>query len=321
MTPSIAIILPAYNEELTIEGVMREFHEVSPEAALYVVDNNSKDKTAEIAERVFGELKCRGGLLSESRQGKAMAMRKAFMEIEADFYVMVDADLTYPAEDLPKLLEPALAGEAEVVCGDRHHSGAYQRENKRPLHNFGNQLVRVLINLLFKGQLRDILTGYRVLSRRFVKNYPILCDGFELETEMSIHALDKGYAVIEVPTAYKDRPDGSFSKLQTFSDGVRVLKTIFSIVVEYRPLLFFSACAAVFALCALGFGSIPIIEYFRTGLVTRFPLAILASGLSILAMLSFCVGVILNGIASAQRFEHSLSLLHWTERENQRRGA
>ncbi|HEX7260656.1 MAG TPA: glycosyltransferase family 2 protein [Luteolibacter sp.] len=308
---TIAIILPAYNEELTIADTMKDFFSVCPEAEIYVVDNASKDRTNEIARATYQELGCKGRLLEEPRKGKAAAVRKAFMEIDADVYIMADADMTYPASDLPRLLAPLLEGRADIVCGNRHSSGVYKRENKRPMHDFGNNLVRWLINSLFKGSLEDILTGYRVMSKRFVKNYPILSDGFEIETEMSIHALDKGYSIIEMPTDYRDRPEGSFSKLNTITDGILVLKTIFAIFVKYRPLLFFTICAALFAVFALSVGSIPVIEYWQTSKVTRFPLAILASGLSILAMLSFAVAVILDALAAAQRFNHSLALLHW----------
>ena len=311
MNPSIAIILPAYNEELTIVDTMKDFFSVCPDAEIYVIDNASKDRTNELARAAYGELGCKGRLLEERRKGKAAAVRKAFLEIDADIYVMVDSDMTYPASDLPKLLEPVIQGRADIVCGNRHSSGVYSRENKRPMHDFGNKLVRWLINTLFKGSLEDILTGYRIMSKRFVKNYPILSDGFELETEMSIHALDKGYSIIELPTDYRDRPEGSFSKLDTIGDGIRVLKTIFSIFVKYRPLLFFTICAMIFAVFALSAGSIPVVEYFQTGKVTRFPLAILASGLSILAMLSFAVAVILDSMAAAQRFNHALALLQW----------
>ena len=311
MQKSIAIILPAYNEELTIVDTMNDFFSFCPEAEIYVIDNASKDGTNELARKAYQSLGCKGRLLEEPRKGKAAAVRKAFMEIDADIYVMADADMTYPASDLAKLLAPVVEGRADIVCGNRHSSGVYARENKRPLHDFGNNLVRRLINFLFKGSLQDILTGYRIMSKRFVKNYPILADGFELETEMSIHALDKGYSIIELPTDYRDRPEGSFSKLNTLTDGILVLKTIFSIFVKYRPLLFFSLCSFMFAAAALVGGVFPVMEYFQTGKITRFPLAILASGLSILAMLSFAIAAILHSLASAQRFNHALALLHW----------
>lgn len=314
MSKTIAIIIPAYNEEQTIVQTLKDFHQACPEAEFYVVDNASTDLTLSLAGSAYQELGCRGRILEEPRKGKAVAVRKAFMEINADIYVMVDADLTYPASDLWNLLQPVLDGRAEVVCGNRHSTGAYRRENKRLMHDFGNQLVRVLINFFFKGSLQDVFTGYRVMSRRFVKNYPILADGFELETEMSIHALDKGYSIIELPTAYRDRPEGSFSKLNTITDGMLVLKTIFAIFVRFRPLLFFSLCAFAFAAAAFAAGSVPVIEFITTSKILHIPLAILATGLSILSMISFAVAVILDGIAKGQRFNHALQLLHWNDR-------
>ena len=314
MQKSIAIIIPAYNEELTIADTMKDFHRVCPEAEFYVVNNASEDRTRELAEETYREIGCKGRLLSEPRKGKALAVRRAFMEITADIYVMVDADLTYPASDLPKLLQPVLDGHAEIVCGNRHTSGVYRRENKRPMHDFGNKLVRRIINFFFNGNLQDVFSGYRVMSKRFVKNYPILSGGFELETEMSIHALDKGYNVLELPTAYRDRPEGSFSKLNTFTDGMLVLKTIFAIFVNYRPLVFFTFCSAMLAIAALAVGSVPIMEFIRTSEILHIPLAILATGLTILSMLSFSVAVILDGIAKSQRATHALQLLHWSDR-------
>ena len=314
MTKVIAIILPAYNEELTIADTIKDFFSVCPEAVIYVVDNASTDRTSELTRAAFRNLGCKGFLLDQPRKGKAAAVRKAFMDIDADIYVIADADMTYPASSLPTLLAPVLDGRAEIVCGNRHSSGGYRRENKRPLHDFGNNLTRWLINTLFKGSLGDILTGYRVMTKRFVKNYPILSDGFELETEMSIHALDKGYSIIELPTDYRSRPEGSFSKLNTFTDGVLVLKTIFSIFVKYRPLLFFSLCSFCFAAAALAVGAVPVMEYITTDKILHIPLVILASGLSILAMLSFSVAVILDGLAAGQRFNHALQLLHWSNR-------
>ncbi len=315
MSKSIAIVIPAFNEELTIAETLTDFHQVCPDAEFYVVDNASSDRTHELACRAYRELGCKGRILMQPRKGKAAAVRKAFQDIHADVYVMVDADLTYPAGDLPRLLEPVLEGRAEMVCGDRHSTGAYRRENKRAMHDFGNKLVRHVINFFFNGRLEDVFTGYRVMSKRFVKNYPILSDGFELETEMSIHALDKGYLVLELPTAYRDRPEGSFSKLNTFTDGMLVLKTIFTIFVNYRPLAFFTFCSVMLGIAALAAGAVPVIEFIRTSKILHLPLAILATGLSILSMLSFSVAVILDGIAKSQRANHALQLLHWSDRQ------
>ncbi len=314
MKKNIAIILPAYNEELTIVATMKDFFAICPEAEIYVIDNASTDRTNELVRAAYSEMGCKGRLLEEPRKGKAAAVRKAFFEINADIYVMADADMTYPASDLKSLLEPVVQGRADIVCGNRHSSGVYARENKRPLHNLGNKLVRFLINRLFRGRLEDILTGYRVMSKRFVKNFPVLSAGFELETEMSIHALDKGYAIVEIPTDYRDRPEGSISKLNTIGDGIRVMRTIFSIFVKYRPLMFFSICALLLAFSAAVVGAFPVIEYFQTGKILHIPLAILATGLSILATLSFSIAVILDGLAAGQKFNHALQLLHWGDR-------
>lgn len=310
----LSIIIPAYNEELTIVQTLRDFHEVMPDAEFYVIDNASTDRTLELARAAYRELGCKGRILEEPRKGKGVAVRKAFLEVNADIYVTVDADMTYPASDLPQLMLPVIEGRADMVCGNRHSCGAYERENKRPMHLFGNRAVRLLINFFFNGDFEDVFTGYRVMSKRFVKNCPILTDGFELETELSIHALDKGYSVVELPTAYRDRPTGSHSKLHTFTDGVLVLKTIFTIFVRYRPLLFFSLCSCLFAVAALATGSVPVIEFIQTSKILHIPLAILATGLSILSMISFAVAVILDGIAKGQRFNHALQLLHWSDR-------
>lgn len=310
---NIAVIIPAYNEELTIEGVIKDFFQHCPQASIYVVDNNSSDRTAELALKTYEILGCKGGLISEKQPGKAAAVRKAFRMVESDIFVMADADLTYPAADLESLLKPVMNGDADMVCGNRHSCNRYASENKRPMHNLGNKLVRKLINVLFHGNLEDILTGYRVFSARFVKNYPILSNGFELETEMSIHALDKGYSILEIPTRYQDRPEGSFSKLNTIKDGVRVIKTIFSVFVQYRPLFFFSCCSIFFGVLGIIVGAVPVIEFIHTSYVTHLPLAVLACGLEILAMLSFCVACIMHGLNASQRFSHALMLLHWDE--------
>jgi len=314
MQKSIAIIIPAHNEEQTIVPTLEDFHRVCPEAGFYIVDNASTDKTRALAIEAMEKLGCKGRVIVEPRKGKAIAVRSAFTEVSADVIVLVDADLTYPADDLPAMLRPVLDGEVDLVCGDRHQNGIYRRENTRFMHDFGNRMMRFLVNFFFKGDLQDVFTGYRVMSKRFVKNYPILSDGFELETEMSIFALDRGFSIMEMPTNYRDRPEGSQSKLNTFTDGFLVLRTIFVIFVNYRPLLFFTCCSLFFAVAALSAGSLPVMEYIRTSQILRIPLAILATGLSILSMLSFSVAVILDGLARAQRANHALQLLHWSDR-------
>lgn len=235
-------------------------------------------------------------------------------EVDADVYVMVDADLTYPAADLHRLLEPVLRGDADMVCGDRHDAGIYSRENKRPMHDTGNKAVRMLINKLFQGNLHDILTGYRVFSKRFVKNFPILSTGFELETEISIHALDNGYSIVEVPTNYMDRPEGSVSKLSTVSDGVKVIKTIFSVLMNHRPLFFFSIISAILLILAILAGLPAVLDYFRYEYVFHLPLAVLSMGLFTVSALALTIAFILHGLRTSQRYDHVLSLMHWDER-------
>lgn len=300
---SIAIIIPAYNEELTICQVMREFHEVLPEAYIVVVNNNSTDRTDELARQTLAE-GMPGRVIVERRKGKAAAVRRAFTDVEADVYVMVDADCTYPASDLPALLKPVLEDEADIVVGNRHADGAYSKENKRMFHNWGNNLVMKLINKLFNGELKDILSGYRVMNRRFVKNYPILSRGFGIETEMSIHMLDKGFRVVELPTKYKDRPEGSFSKLNTIRDGVMILRLIFDIFVYFRPTIFFSMSALLMGVLGLASGLVPIVEYYRTSYITHLPLAVLAVGCVLTGILCCFTGIILAGQARVQRFEY-----------------
>lgn len=309
----IAVILPAYNEELTIKEVVRKFYQVLPDASFYVVDNNSSDKTGQYAQEVFAELGCRGTLLFVKRQGKANAVRHAFTCIDADMYVMCDADLTYDAGELPALIAPVVAHQADMVVGDRHSAGDYQKENKRQFHNFGNTLVRQLINLLFHAQLKDIMSGYRVFTKKFVKNYPILCEGFEMETEMTLHALDKRFIIEEIPISYKDRPAGSFSKLHTIRDGFRVLGTIFGIFKDYKPMIFFSIMALLLLAAGLVCGLPVIAEFIKTRFITHVPLAILAAAIMILAMFSFFVGLLLDAIEKSHKFDYEQRLVNYKE--------
>ena len=235
---SIAVLIPCYNESKTIEKVIRDYKAVLPEADIYVYDNNSSDGTDEIA-RAAGAI-----VRYERRQGKGNVIRSMFREIDADCYLMIDGDDTYPAENARDMVDKILNGGYDMVIGDRL-SSTYFTENKRPFHNTGNVLVRKLVNLFFKGNVTDIMTGYRAFSRMFVKGFPILSKGFEIETEMTIHALDKNLALISVPVGYRDRPEGSVSKLNTFSDGFKVLKTIARLFKDYKPFMFFSIIAAV----------------------------------------------------------------------------
>lgn len=312
---SIAIVIPAYNEELTICQVMKEFYAAVPDAEIIVVNNNSTDGTDELARLTLTETGMRGRVIVERRKGKAAAVRRAFSDVEADVYVMVDADCTYPATDLPVLLKPVLEDEADIVVGNRHAGGAYSKENKRPFHNWGNNLVMKLINRLFNGDLKDILSGYRVMNRKFVKNYPILSRGFGIETEMSIHMLDKGFRVVEIPTNYKDRPEGSFSKLNTVRDGIMILRLIFDIFVYFRPAIFFSVMTFVMLLLGLAAGAVPVLEFYQTSFITHLPLAVLAVGCVLTGLLCCFTGVVLEGQARVQRFTYEHQLMGWNKKK------
>ncbi|NOU09418.1 MAG: glycosyltransferase [Nitrospira sp.] len=293
---SLAIILPAYNEELTIAETIEDFNKVLPNANIWVINNRSNDGTEKIATDVISRLRCGGGVINEHRPGKGNAVRRAFLEIDANIYILADADMTYPASQAPSLMAPVVSGDADMVVGDRHSAGHYAAENKRVLHGFGNRLVRDLVNKLFRSSLADIMSGYRVFSRRFVKSYPILAEGFEIETDMTLHALDKRFRIIEIPVNYRDRPAGSFSKLNTLRDGARVLSTIWNILRYYRPLLFFGGAAIFVFLLGLMAG-IPVFEeWIRERYIHHVPLAILATGLEIVAIVLAAIGLILDSI-------------------------
>lgn len=304
----IALIIPAYNEEKTIARTIEDFVRYLPESLVIVVDNNSSDNTANIALSKMKGLQCNGRVLFEQRQGKGFAIRKAFNEIDADCFIMVDADTTYPAEKVYDLLKPIVQGEADMVVGDRHSSGFYKSQIKRRFHNFGNVLVTRMINKLFRSNLSDIMSGYRTLSRHFVKNFPILSRGFEIETEMTLHALDKRFRVLEIPISYTDRPEGSHSKLNTFKDGIRVLKTILWVFKDYRPLVFFGLLSILFSIAGLMIGLPVLIEYFEMRYIYRIPSAILATGLMVISLLFFAIGLILDTVAKFQRFNYELQL-------------
>ncbi|WAH38829.1 glycosyltransferase family 2 protein [Alicyclobacillus dauci] len=296
----IAVLLPCYNEELTIEKVIRDFRRELPEATIYVYDNNSRDKTAEIARNAGAVVR------RESRQGKGNVVRSMFRDIDADIYVMADGDDTYPAEFVHDLMKPVIDEEADMTIGDRHSDGSYESENKRPFHNFGNHFVKGLINRLFRSDLRDIMTGYRVFNRRFAKTMPVKSEGFEIETEMTLHALDKRFRILEIPIQYRDRPPGSESKLNTVKDGIRVLKTVFWIFKDYKPLSFFSFIALIFFVLGLLVGVPVVTEFFQTGLIAKMPSAILAVGLMVLATNSLTCGFILDTIVRNHRDQYEL---------------
>jgi len=311
---NVAVILPAYNEELTIEGTIRAFREALPEAAIYVINNNSRDRTGAIASQVLQELACQGGVIDENRQGKGSALRRAFIDINADIYVLADADLTYPADQARELMEPVLQGRADMVVGDRQSGGDYARENQRSFHGFGNGLVQWMVNNLFRAKLVDIMSGYRVFSRDFVKTYPVLAEGFQIETDMTLHALHKRMRIVEIPVAYKDRPSGSVSKLNTFSDGTRVLFAIAQIFRYYRPLAFFSVLSLVLLLLGLLAGAPVFDDWIQYRFIYHVPLAILATGMCVAAVMALGIGLVLDSVAHQQRMEFELRWLARSER-------
>ncbi|OWT63859.1 glycosyltransferase family 2 protein [Candidimonas nitroreducens] len=309
ISPKLAVILPAYNEAQTIAATIEAFHTELPQARIIVVNNNSKDATHQIAADTLAKLAIDGEVIDEPRQGKGNAVRRAFLDIDADAYVLADADLTYPAERVHDLLRPVLDGRADMVVGDRHSGGHYATENKRPLHNFGNGLVQSLVNILFGASLVDIMSGYRVFSRSFVKTYPILVEGFQIETDVTLHALYRRLRIIEIPVEYKDRPEGSVSKLNTFSDGARVIFTIAQILRYYRPLAFFVAFSILFAVAGL-VAAVPVFEDWLTqSYITHIPLAILAAALETVAVLLFAIGIILDSIAHHEKQRAELHYL------------
>jgi glycosyltransferase involved in cell wall biosynthesis len=303
----IAVLIPCYNEAQTIEKVVKDYKNALPDAEIYVYDNNSSDGTDEIARAAGAIVKY------ERRQGKGNVIRSMFQDIEADCYLMIDGDDTYPAEYAREMCNLVLNrdGGVDMVIGDRL-SSTYFQENKRPFHNFGNVLVRKLINWLFNSDVKDIMTGYRAFSYKFAKSFPVLSKGFEIETEMTIHALDKNFVLKEIPVTYRDRPDGSESKLNTFSDGFKVLKTIASLFRDYKPLVFFNMLALVFVLIAAVLFIPVFCAYLDTGLVARFPTLIVSCISFIIGILLWVCGILLEVIAKKhkQLFElylHSLA--------------
>ncbi|MDN7226454.1 glycosyltransferase family 2 protein [Planococcus liqunii] len=304
----IAILLPCYNEELTIGKVIEDFKRELPHAKIYVYDNNSKDKTTEVA-LAHGAI-----VRQEPRQGKGNVVRSMFRQIDADVYIMADGDDTYPAEFVHELIKPIVNKEANLVIGDRLSNGTYFNENKRKFHGFGNTLVKNLINRLYKSNINDIMTGYRAFDRLFVKSLPVTSPGFEIETEMSIHALDNKFLIKEVAIDYRDRPEGSESKLNTVQDGIKVLRMIFTLFKDYKPYLFFTSWAVVFLILGLIAGVPVIVEYAQTQFVTRVPSAILAVGLVMVSMLSFACGLILDTVAGTHRKQFELELIRISDR-------
>ena len=303
----IAVIIPCYNEALTIGKVIDDFRSELPEATGYVYDNNSTDGTAEIA-------RTRGAIVKyEPRQGKGNVCRQMFRDIDADCYLMVDGDDTYPAESARSLCAPILAGEADMVVGDRLSNGTYAQQNARAFHGFGNDLVRAMIRWIYGYGFEDVMTGYRAMSRPFVKTFPVLSEGFQIETELSIHAVDRRWRIADVPVEYRNRPEGSVSKLNTVRDGLKVIAMIGTLFKDYRPLKFFSLVALLFCIGGLCAGIPVVTEYLATGLVPRFPTAILAVALMFMAALSLATGFILDAVAKVERKQWELRVYRQTK--------
>ena len=304
----IAVLIPCYNEEKTIGKVVKDTRETLPEAVIFVYDNNSTDKTVEIAKEAGAVVR------HEYKQGKGNVIRRMFREIDAQCYLMIDGDDTYPLENAREMVNRVLEHQADMVVGDRL-SSTYFTENKRPFHNLGNSLVRATINWLFRSDIKDIMTGYRAFNYKFVKTFPVISAGFEIETEMTIHAVNYKMQVENVVVDYRDRPEGSESKLNTFSDGFKVLMTIAKLFKNYKPFGFFGVISAVLILLG-GIMFVPVLlEYFKTGLVLRFPTLIVSGFLALAAIQAFFSGMILSEIAAKERREFEYRLNSTEDRE------
>ena len=305
----IAVLIPCFNEEKTIEKVVADAKAALPEAVIYVYDNNSSDKTVELAQKAGATVR------HEYMQGKGNVIRRMFREIDAECYIMVDGDDTYPMEYAPGMVEKVLSHNADMVVGDRL-STTYFTENKRPFHNFGNSIVRKSINALFDCDIKDIMTGYRAFSYSFVKTFPVMSKGFEIETEMTIHAVNNNMQVENVEVDYRDRPEGSVSKLNTYSDGMKVLFTIMRLFREYKPMRFFALLAFVLIAVAVGFFIPVLLEWFATGLVGKFPTLIVCGFVALAAVQAFFAGLILNNISQRDRKDFELDLIRIKHEEN-----
>lgn len=297
----IAVLIPCYNEAATIEKVITDFKKILPDAVIYVYDNNSTDGTFEIAQKNGAVVR------KEYCQGKGNVIRRMFREIDAECYIMIDGDDTYPAEVAKEMIDPILNRNVDMVVGDRL-SSTYFTENKRPFHNFGNTMMRFCVNTLFKSSIKDIMTGYRAFSYNFVKTFPVLSKGFEIETEMSIHAIDKNMAMENVVIDYRDRPEGSVSKLNTFKDGFKVIKTMLKFFKNYKPLLFFGIISAVLFILALLFFVPVLIDYIQLGTVPKFPTLIVCGFTTIGALQALFSGLILDCIVQKNRQDFEINL-------------
>ena len=311
----IAVLIPCYNEAATVAKVVADYRAALPGATIYVYDNNSTDGTGALAAAAGAVVR------REAQQGKGNVLRRMFREVDARCYLLVGGDDTYPADAAPKMVAAVLEHGADMVVGDRL-SSTYFTENKRPFHNFGNSLVRFSINRLFGSRIQDIMTGYRAFSFLFAKTFPVLSRGFEIETEMSIHAVERNMQIENVVVEYRDRPAGSESKLNTYSDGAKVLGTILRLYKNYRPFGFFSLLAAMLAVLSAGFMVPVVAEYFRTGLVPRFPTLIVCACGMVAALLLFTAGIVLSNLLTqdARNFEFKLQQAERWRREAERRG-
>lgn len=305
----IAVLIPCYNEAKTIEKVIKDFKRELPEATIYVYDNNSKDGTDEIARKAGAVVRY------ERKQGKGNVIRTMFREIDAECYIMTDGDDTYPAEDARKMCDLVLNNNVDMVIGDRL-SSTYFEENKRPFHNIGNVTVRALINMIYKSKIRDVMTGYRAFSYRFVKTFPVLSKGFEIETEMTIHTLDKNLNWENVIIEYRDRPKGSFSKLNTYADGAKVIKTIITLYKNYRPLSFFLWISLICAIIGTAFLIPVLIDYVNSGLVPKMPSFIASVFFYMCMVQSFFGGLILQTLINKSKQEFEIKLNEFEDRKN-----
>lgn len=308
----IAVLIPCYNEELTVEKVVKDFRTYLPMASIYVYDNNSTDKTCELAQNAGAIVR------KEPRQGKGNVVRSMFRDIDADVYIMVDGDDTYPADEVEKLVAPILNEGVDMVIGDRLSNGTYFEENKRGFHSFGNNLVKGLINNLFNSNVKDIMTGYRAYSKKFVKLIPVMSDGFQIETEMTIFSLVYGMKLKEVPINYQDRPEGSISKLNTFRDGFKVLVTLFDLFKDYRPFIFFTLLSALFLIIGLIIGIPVVLEFMKTQFVSKVPSAVLASSLCILSIVTFMIGIVLDAIKNQTRLMFEWKVNEFYQKEKRK---
>ncbi len=311
MKEKIAILIPCYNEELTVEKVVSDFKKELPEASIFVYDNNSKDRTAELAKKA-GAI-----VVREFNQGKGNVVRSMFRDVDADIYVMTDGDDTYPAEEVHQLIDAVKEG-YDMVIGDRL-SSTYYEENKRPFHNFGNDLVRWLINRIFHSEIKDVMTGYRAFSKKFVKTVAIMSEGFQVETELTITALAYRYNVKSIPVTYRDRPEGSSSKLNTIRDGFKVLLTLFDMAKDFKPLLFFTLVSLMFVLFSLATGIPVLTEFVKTHYITKVPSAILASSLAVIAMLLVGLGLILDHQTNLDVIQHEIVVNQWVNEHEKKK--